>query len=130
MVDRIVVVTKQTALEELIARFNSRAQARFYIEHLGSSFDEYEAAHARYAGAVAQVQRALPRGLKSHTIERGFLPNTLFGAGDLVVTVGPGGLVVNAMKHCTRLPGTQCGSCQCRSTHPGMACRTAERLAA
>jgi len=101
MIDRIVVITRMTALEELKARFNSTAQARFYIEHLGGRFDEYEAAHARYSAAVAAVQQALPRGLKTHTIERGFLPNYLFSDSDLVVTVGADGLVVNTAKYLT-----------------------------
>ena len=104
-IDRIVLVTKKTALDELTERFNSRAQARFYIEAAapGASFDEFEAAHARYAAAVAAVRRGLrrglPRGLKLHVIERGFLPNYLFGASDLVVTIGPDGLVVNTAKY-------------------------------
>ncbi len=104
MTDRIVVVTKKTGLEELVERFNSRAQAQFYIEHLGGDFGEYLEAHARYAEAVAAVQRALPRGLKRHTIERGFLPSYLFGDGDLVLTIGPDGLVVNTAKYLSKQP--------------------------
>lgn len=104
MIDRIVVITRSTALEELKARFNSTAQARFYIEHLGGRFDEYEAAHTRYRAAVTAVQQALPRGLKTHTIERGFLPNYLFSDTDLVVTVGADGLVVNTAKYTTAQP--------------------------
>ena len=34
--DKIVVITRMTALEELIERLNSREQARFYIEHMGA----------------------------------------------------------------------------------------------
>jgi NAD kinase len=104
MLDRIVVITKKTVLEELIARFNSRAQARFYIEHLGGDFAEYEAAHAAYTTAVAVVQRSLPRGVKHHLVERGFLPNYLFAESDLVLTVGPDGLVVNTAKYLSTQP--------------------------
>ncbi len=104
MFERIVVITKKTVLEELIERHNSRDQARFYIEHLGGDFDEYEAAHAQYSAAVAAVQRSLPRGLKQHVIERGFLPNYLFDDHDLVLTVGPDGLVVNTAKYLAAQP--------------------------
>jgi NAD kinase len=104
MFDRIVVITKKTALEELIERHNSRAQARFYLEHLGGDFNEYEAAHAAYAAAVAAVQRCLPRGVKHHLVERGFLPNYLFAGTDLVLTVGPDGLVVNTAKYLRAQP--------------------------
>src|SRR5258708_21071508 len=105
-IDRVVLVTKKTALEELVERYNAGAQARFYLETgaPGSSFDEFAAAHDCYAAAVAAVQRSLPRGLKQHVIERGFLPNYVFGAGDLVVTVGPDGLVVNTAKYLSRQP--------------------------
>lgn len=104
MFERIVVITKKTLLDELVERHNSRAQARFYIEHLGGDFGEYEAAHAQYSAAVAAVQRSLPRGVKQHVIERGFLPNYLFGESDLVVTIGPDGLVVNTAKYLAAQP--------------------------
>ncbi len=104
MIDQIVVVTKKTALEELIERFNSRAQAQFYIEHRGGSFDEYEAAHARYTASVEALKRALPRALKQHVIEREFLPNYLFSERDLVIPIGPDGLVVNTAKYLSTQP--------------------------
>jgi NAD kinase len=117
MIDRAVIVTRKTALDELVERFNTRAQARFYIEHLGGAgpgrgagrasggdFGEYEDAHARYTAAIAQVQRSLPRGLKQHVIERAFLPNYVFSPDDLVLTIGPDGLVVNAAKYLTVQP--------------------------
>jgi NAD kinase len=103
-IDRIVLITKLTALEELTARFNTRAQARFYLEHQGERFDEYEAAHERYAAAVTAVRRSLPRGLKLHVIERSALPSYLFGPGDLAVTIGPDGLVVNTAKYLADQP--------------------------
>ena len=38
---KIVVVTRRTRLEELVARYHTLSQARFYIEHLGADFNEY-----------------------------------------------------------------------------------------
>ena len=40
--ERLVVVTRRTRLEELVDRFNTRGQAKFYIEHAGGAFGEYE----------------------------------------------------------------------------------------
>lgn len=102
--DKIIVITKKTALEELIERFNTRAQAQFYIEHLGASFAEYDAAHGAYYRALDAVQDALPRGVRAQFIERSFLPTFLFGPNDLVVTLGPDGLVVNTSKYLTTQP--------------------------
>jgi len=97
--EKIVVITKKTPLEELIERFNTREQARFYIEHLGASFDEYEAEHETYYRSLALLKAALPKGVRSHVVERSFLPTFQFGEHDLVVTLGPDGLVVNAAKY-------------------------------
>lgn len=104
MIEQLVLVTKKTPLEELIERFNTLAQARFYIEHLGGAFEEYEAQHARYTAAVAALQRQLPRRLKQHVIERAFLPTYLFTDHDLVIPIGPDGLVVNVAKYLTSQP--------------------------
>lgn len=97
--DKIVVVTKKTALEELIERFNTRDQARFYIEHMGASFDEYQAVHDTYLSALATLKGALPGDLRRQFVERSFLPTFLFGERDLVISVGPDGLVVNIAKY-------------------------------
>jgi NAD kinase len=97
--DKIVVVTRKTALEELIERFNTRDQARFYIEHMGGSFDWYESAHKAYRDSVEALRKAVPREVRSQWIERSFLPTFTFGANDLIVTLGQDGLVVNAAKY-------------------------------
>ncbi len=102
--EKIVVITRKTALEELIERFNTREQARFYLEHMGASFEEYQAAHDAYQRALASLQAALPRGVRHQTIERAFLPTFTFGEQDLVVTLGPDGLVVNTAKYLAGQP--------------------------
>ena len=97
--DKIVVVTRKTALEELIERFNTRDQARFYIEHMGGSFDWYESAHTAYRDSAEALRRALPPKVRSQWIERSFLPTFTIGPNDLVVTLGQDGLVVNTAKY-------------------------------
>jgi NAD kinase len=99
--DKIVLVTQKTALEELLERFNTREQARFYLEHLGASFEGYLSAHETYVAALAALQRQLPGDVRRQTIERSFLPNFLFGGRDLVVVLGRDGLVVNTAKYLT-----------------------------
>lgn len=102
--EKVVVVTKKTALEELIERFNTREQARFYLEHMGVSFADYEAADTAYRAALTSVKDALPPGVRSQWIERAFVPNFTFGEEDFVVTVGPDGLVVNTAKYLNGQP--------------------------
>src|SRR5947209_20269425 len=100
MYEKIVVVTRKTRLEELVARFNTREQAKFYIEHMGLDFGAYDQEHAAYAEAVRRLRRELD-GLvaKVQFIDRGFVPNFIFTPRDLVVTVGQDGLVVNTAKY-------------------------------
>lgn len=103
-IERIVLVTKKTALEELVLRMNSREQARFYLEQNQISFTEYEQADAQYQRAVAAVRQQLPAAIKQQVIERDFLPTYQFGEHDLVVTIGPDGLVINTAKYLTTQP--------------------------
>lgn len=103
-IDKIVVVTQKTALEELTERFNTQEQARFYVTQMGVDFGEYEAAHEMYKNALETVRHALPDSVPHQFIERGFLPNFLFGENDLITTLGRDGLVVNTAKY---LSGTQ-----------------------
>jgi len=103
-IDRIVVVIRKTDLEELVERFNSRAQARFYVEHMGVDFSEYEDAHEVYKNAIARLVGLLPRKTKHHVFERSFLPTYSFRERDLVVTLGPDGLVINAAKYLSDQP--------------------------
>src|SRR5688572_2622265 len=93
--DKIVIVTRATQLDELVRRFNTRDQARFYIEHMGGSFEEYESAHGAYESAREALREALPKGVRVQWVDRSFLPTFLFGPEELIVTLGPDGLVVN-----------------------------------
>ena len=42
---KLVLVKRKTRLEDLLVRFNSVAQARFYVEHLGADFSDYQREH-------------------------------------------------------------------------------------
>jgi NAD kinase len=103
-VERIILVTRKTRLEELVERFNTRPQARFYIEHSGGDFDRYEVEHDTYHATVETLQTRLARLVRLQSIERTFLPNYLFAETDLVVTVGVDGLVVNTAKYLNGQP--------------------------
>jgi NAD kinase len=102
--DKLVVITRKTALEELVERFNTRDQARFYIEHMGGRFDSYQAAHDAYHAAIDLLRQSLPRGIRIQWIERGFLPTFTFGDSDVAVVLGQDGLVVNTAKYLSGQP--------------------------
>ena len=120
--DKIVVVTKKTALEELTERFNTPQQAMFYVarareqrimQHAAeaparvhkpvqeedTSVEEYRDAHDAYHRALNILKESVPSGIRVQFIERSFLPTFTFGESDLVVTLGQDGLVVNTAKY-------------------------------
>jgi NAD kinase len=96
---RIELVTRKTRLEELTARFNTIEQARFYVEHLGADFGDYEAEHRVYQQAVRSAETTLSRFGRVHRLDRGFLANYLFAPDALVVVLGQDGLVANTLKY-------------------------------
>src|SRR5262245_57717489 len=99
MFEKIVVVTRKTRLQELIERFNTREQAKFYIEHMGFDFADYDLEHETYMAAVGRLHRELDGLGKLQFVDRSFLPNFIFTDQDLIVTVGQDGLVVNTAKY-------------------------------
>lgn len=99
-----VLVVRKTRLEELIARFNTIEQARFYVEHLGADFSDYEVEHRRYQTAMHEAEVALRRFVRVQKLDRGYLPNFLFPPDALIVVLGQDGLVANTLKYVDALP--------------------------
>jgi NAD kinase len=96
---KLVLVTRKTRLEELLARHHTAAQAKFYVEHLGADFGEYQREHEAYLGARRATLEALEAHGRYQVIERGFLPNFLFAPQDVVLALGQDGVVANTMKY-------------------------------
>src|SRR5262245_50425615 len=97
--EKLVVVTRRTRLEELIDRFNTKGQARFYIEHAGGDFRDYEDEHDAYRRSLDRLGRDLDLGVPRQFVDRSLVPTYTFGPLDLVVTVGQDGLVANVAKY-------------------------------
>ena len=102
--ERVVVVTRQTRLQQSVRRFNTKRQAKFFVESRGQSFQDYEEEDEHYAAARELVLRSVPRDVSFQIIDREFLPNYVFGEKDLVVTLGQDGLVVNVAKYLNGQP--------------------------
>ncbi len=96
---RVILVTRRTRLEELLAKYHTLAQARFYIEHLGADFSDYVGENAAYANGLRVTIEALQAWGRYQVLDRGFLANFVFAAGDIVVALGQDGLVANTMKY-------------------------------
>ena len=102
--NKIVLVTRPTRLAELVSRFNTVSQARFYIEHQGADFADYLREDETYHQALSATQAALAQVGRIQTVDRGFLPNFVFAPNDIVVTLGQDGLVANTLKYLNGQP--------------------------
>jgi NAD kinase len=96
---KAVLVVRKTRLEDLIARFLTVDQARFYVEHLGADFSDYQREHDVYLDQRRRTVQTLEQWGRYQIIERGFLSNFMFGPSDIVVALGQDGVVANTMKY-------------------------------
>jgi NAD kinase len=97
--NKIVLVTRPTRLAELVIRFNTVSQARFYIEHQGADFSDYLHEDETYHRALTEAQSLLSQAGRVQIVDRAFLPNFVFAPDDTVVTLGQDGLVANTLKY-------------------------------
>lgn len=126
---KIVIVTRETRLAGLRARFATKSQAAFYVKRaieaemarqavaLGQDLDvgasrgaaeaefaNYEDEEHVYGNAVDRLRRELGDvGPNVQVVDRSFVPNFVFGPNDVVVTVGQDGLVANTAKYAVGL---------------------------
>jgi NAD kinase len=97
--EKIVLVTRKTRLAELVERFNTRSQARFYLEHAGQDFEDYAREDDTYRRSLDALHKLLELGLPVQQVDRSLVPTFLFTGKELVVTVGQDGLVANVAKY-------------------------------
>jgi NAD kinase len=102
--NKIVLITRRTRLDDLVARFNTVSQAKFYVEHLGADFSDYQREHQQYYQTKAETEAVLSTLGRLQTVDRSFLPNFIFGKEDTVVVLGQDGLVANTVKYSTAQP--------------------------
>jgi NAD kinase len=101
---KIVIVTRRTRLQELVERFNTHSQAKFYIEHSGGDFADYEREDDAYRTALDLVRRSLDFELPHQLVDRALVPTYKFQKEDVVVTLGQDGLVANTAKYAGAQP--------------------------
>jgi NAD kinase len=97
--NKIVLVTRPTRLAELVIRFNTVSQAKFYVEHQGADFSDYLREDETYHRALTDAEEVLGQVGLIQTVDRSFLPNFVFAPEDTIVTLGQDGLVANTLKY-------------------------------
>ena len=96
---RAVLVRRRTELEELLDRHSTRGQAEFFLRSRGRSLDAVQRAHDCAHEALAAVAARLPEDWARTGVERRDLAAFLFAPEDVVIVVGPDGLVANVAKY-------------------------------
>ena len=102
--NKVVIIKRKTRLEELKIRYNTFEQAKFYVEHLGADFGDYEKEHKNYYDALETVRRYAETNARVQEIDRDYIPNMIFGENDIVVALGQDGLVANVLKYLNGQP--------------------------
>lgn len=99
MFEKLVLVTRKTRLQGLIERFNTRAQAKFYLEHAGLDFEDYADEDDVYRESIDEIEKELELGMPVQRLDRSLLSTYHFGPTDLVIAAGQDGLVANTAKY-------------------------------
>lgn len=101
---RVVVVTRPTEYEQLLAEHGTRGQALFFLHTRGRDIAEPEERHHRLTRARDAVTAAIPRQWRRGSVTRADLDRFLFEPDDVIVVVGQDGLVANVAKYVTGQP--------------------------
>lgn len=96
---RVVLVHRETELQELAERHSTPQQAAFFVERRGRSLDSLRVGSAAHQSALDVVAAAIPQDWRRGDVERADLARFVFGPEDVVVAVGQDGLVANVAKY-------------------------------
>jgi NAD kinase len=101
---RVVLVTRESDYEWLLAHHATRGQTAFFLEQRGQKLAQVEARHERLKQAMFNVRAAVPAEWRTAHVKRGDLDRFLFASEDIVVAVGQDGLVANVAKYLSGQP--------------------------
>ena len=101
---RAVVVHRASELDELVDRHGTRGQVEFFLRTRGRTLADVQARHDALHEALRAVSAAIPPEWRRGAAERSDLHRFGFGPEDVVVVVGPDGLVANTAKYLSGQP--------------------------
>ena len=96
---RVVVVTRRTEYDELLATHGTRGQAAFFLSTRGRDLAELEERHHLTRRAIDRATAGIPVDWRRGSVERADVSRFLFAPDDVVVVVGQDGLVANVAKY-------------------------------
>ncbi len=96
---RLVLVTRETEYDGLMARHATRGQAAAFLRRRAQSLDGLDQQRDHLQEMLAEIRAAVPKGWRIASVRRAELDRFLFGPEDVVVAVGQDGLVANLAKY-------------------------------
>lgn len=99
MFEFAIIVRSKTRRELLQDKFQTHAQAKFYVERSGGTIEDIDIEHDTFYRSLDAIVAQLSGKLKYKVIDCNFLPSFLFAESHLVITVGQDGLVANTAKY-------------------------------
>ncbi|MEE9272826.1 MAG: hypothetical protein V3U57_06120 [Robiginitomaculum sp.] len=101
---RIVLVTRQTELEHLLAEHATRGQVEFFLKTREQSIDQLQIRHDLQFLAVQKTRQFIPDDWSIAKVDRRNLDRFMFGKNDIIIAIGQDGLVANLAKYLTGQP--------------------------
>ena len=107
---RLVLVTRETDYEQLLAHHATRGQADVFLRRrahtlpVSDTLDTLDRQRSTVAAMLTEIRNALPKGWRLAAVRRAELDRFLFGPEDVIVAVGQDGLVANVAKYLTGQP--------------------------
>jgi hypothetical protein len=99
-----LIVRDKTRLERLVERYNTKMQARFYIDSTGGDFDLFQIEHDNFYRCLERVEQELSFAIKYKIVAREYLPSFIFSENQLIIVIGQDGLVANTAKYVGNQP--------------------------
>ncbi|MFN3196920.1 MAG: hypothetical protein ACE366_00695 [Bradymonadia bacterium] len=96
---RVVLVTRPSDYERLVAQHGTAQAAEFFLKSRGQSLKAVMEAYWSQLGAVKRILNAIPLSWRRSKVDRADLDRFLFEPDDTVVVVGQDGLVANVAKY-------------------------------
>jgi NAD kinase len=96
---RVVIVTRRTEYDEMLASHGTRGQAAFFLSTRGRDIAELEERHRLTHRAIETATAGIPVDWRRGTVERSDVSRFLFSPEDVVLVIGQDGLVANVGKY-------------------------------
>ena len=103
-IEKIVIVTKPTQLEELLKTHAISSQVEFYLSQNGMSYRGVREEHDDYQATLREIKSKIPQGVSFQQVSKYDLPRFEARKGELLVPIGDPGLVINCAKSANSQP--------------------------